>query len=162
MSQSEDNAFIRRFSGIIIGLILLTVALIFLARSLQFEPDADANPSRQILLEKRVAPVASVRVGDEGAAELAEAQTATAPSESSSAAVDGEQVYGGLCKTCHDAAVLGAPIPGSELMSQRMDEKGMDTLVSNAINGINNMPPRGGNPSLTDEQIKAAVEFMLQ
>jgi cytochrome c5 len=33
--------------------------------------------------------------------------------------------------------------------------------VSNAINGLNAMPPRGGNPTLTDEQIRAAVEFML-
>lgn len=161
MSQSEDNAFIRKFSGIIIGLILLTVALIFLARSLQFEGDADANPSRQILLEERVAPVASVRVGDEGAAQLAETQSAAAPAESGPADVDGEQVYGGLCKTCHDAGVLGAPIAGSEQMSQRVTEKGLDTVVSNAINGINNMPARGGNPGLTDEQIKAAIEFML-
>jgi cytochrome c5 len=34
-------------------------------------------------------------------------------------------------------------------------------MVANAINGINVMPPKGGNPSLSDEQIRAAVEFML-
>ena len=44
----------------------------------------------------------------------------------------------------------------------RMDEKGLDMLVQNAINGLNVMPPRGGNPTLTDEQIQAAVEHMVQ
>ena len=77
------------------------------------------------------------------------------------AIVDGEQVYGGLCKTCHDAGVAGAPLSGSDQMAARLDEKGLETLVYNAINGLNAMPPRGGNPNLTDEQIQAAVEFML-
>ena len=44
----------------------------------------------------------------------------------------------------------------------RFDEKGLEMLVSNAINGLNAMPARGGNPALTDEQIQAAVEYMLQ
>jgi cytochrome c5 len=46
-------------------------------------------------------------------------------------------------------------------MAQRLSEKGIDTLVTNVINGLNVMPPRGGNPGLTDEQIRAAVDFML-
>jgi cytochrome c5 len=41
-------------------------------------------------------------------------------------------------------------------------EKGIDGLVASAINGLNVMPPRGGRPDLSDQQIKAAVEFMLQ
>ncbi len=63
--------------------------------------------------------------------------------------------------SCHEGGVAGAPITGSDQMAQRLSEKGIDTLVANAINGINVMPPRGGNPGLTDEQIRAAVEFML-
>ena len=70
-------------------------------------------------------------------------------------------VYGGLCMPCHDAGVAGAPIKGSEQMGERLATKGLDMLVQNAINGINAMPARGGNPSLTDEQIRVAVEFML-
>ena len=46
-------------------------------------------------------------------------------------------------------------------MAARLEEKGLEMLVYNAINGLNTMPPRGGNPNLTDEQIQAAVEFML-
>ena len=47
-------------------------------------------------------------------------------------------------------------------MAARLAEKGLEMLIQNAINGLNVMPPRGGNPSLTDEQIRAAVEFMVQ
>jgi cytochrome c5 len=47
-------------------------------------------------------------------------------------------------------------------MAARETERGLDGLVQNAVNGLNAMPPRGGNPALTDAQIQAAVEFMLQ
>ena len=160
MSQSEDHNFIRQFSGIIIGLVLLTIILIFVARSLKFESDVDDNPSQKVIAEERISPVSGVRTGDEGVAALAEAQAA-APAQSAAAEVDGEQVYNGLCMTCHAAGVAGAPITGSDQMAQRLSEKGIDTLVTNAINGLNVMPPRGGNPGLTDEQIRAAVDFML-
>ena len=50
----------------------------------------------------------------------------------------------------------------TEQMAARLSEKGLDMLVQNAINGLNVMPPRGGNPSLTDEQIRASVEYMVE
>jgi len=162
MDHQEDRAFLRQFSGVIVGFMLLTVALIFLARHMQPELEGDANPSQSILAEQRIAPVGTVRSGEEGAAALAEAQAAAveaAPAEN--VVVDGSAVYGGLCKTCHEAGVAGAPIAHSEQMGARFAEKGLEGLVTNAINGLNAMPPRGGNPTLTDEQIQAAVEFML-
>jgi cytochrome c5 len=162
MDQNEDRAFLRQFSLVIAGFMVLTVALIFLARYVEPEAATDNNPSQALLAEKRVVPVGAVRAGDEGAAALAEAQAvvaAAAPAEE--VVVDGPTVYGGLCMTCHDAGVAGAPITGSDQMGERLASKGLDMLVQNAINGLNAMPPRGGNPSLTDEQIQVAVEFML-
>jgi cytochrome c5 len=163
MNQTDDRTFMRKFGGILLGLMLITVVIFILANSLQDEPSANANPSQQALAEKRISPVSGVRVGEEGAAALAEAQPAPAEAatESSAEEIDGSQVYNSLCMTCHDAGVAGAPIKGSEQLAQRASEKGLDTLVTNAINGINVMPPKGGNLSLTDEQIRAAVEFML-
>ena len=162
MDHQEDRAFLRQFSGVIAGFMLLTVSLIFLARHMQPEPSADANPSQTILAAQRIAPVATVRSGEEGAAALAEVQAAaTEAAPAADEVVDGSAVFGGLCKACHEAGVAGAPIAGSEQMTARLQEKGLETLVSHAINGFNAMPPRGGNPALTDAQIKAAVEFML-
>jgi cytochrome c5 len=162
MDRQEDSAFLRQFSAVIVGFVLLTVALIFLARYMQPEPASDANPSQAILAEQRIAPVGAVRSGEEGSAALAAMQAAAVPVESAGdQVVDGGAVYGGLCMGCHDAGVAGAPVTGSEQMAARLQEKGLDALVASAISGLNAMPPRGGNPSLTDEQIKAAVEFML-
>jgi len=163
MDRNEDSTFYRQFGGVIAGFVVLTIALIFLARYLQPESVGDDNPSQGILAEQRIAPVGSVRFGEAGAAALAETQQAIAEAApAGEVAVDGAEVYGGLCKTCHDAGVAGAPVPGSELMAAREAERGLDGLVENVINGLNVMPPKGGNPALTDEQIQAAVEFMLQ
>jgi len=163
MANKEDSAFVRQFSGVIAGFVVLTIALIFLARYMQPESDLDANPSQGILAEQRIIPVGSVRYGEAGAAALAEVQAATSEAApAGDVVVNGPEVYGGLCKTCHDAGVADAPIPGTEQMAARETERGLDGLVQNAVNGLNAMPPRGGNPALTDEQIQAAVEFMLQ
>jgi cytochrome c5 len=164
MDHKEDRAFMRQFAGVIVGFMILTIALIFLARFVVPEPAGDRNPSRGALVEQRIAPIGSVRSGEAGAAALAEAQAAAAATAepAGEVVVDGPTVYGGLCKTCHDAGVAGAPVPGSDDMVQREAERGLAGLVQNAINGLNAMPPRGGDMSLTDEQIQVAVEFMLQ
>lgn len=163
MDVKSDSVFLRQFSAVIAAFMVLTVALIFLARYVEPEPEGDANPSKAILAEKNVKPIGAVRSGEAGAEMLAQAQAASvaaAPAEE--VVVDGPTVYGGLCKTCHDAGVAGAPIKGSDVMAARLEEKGLDMLVQNAINGLNAMPARGGNPALTDEQIRVAVEFMLE
>lgn len=111
MDHQEDRAFLRQFSGVIVGFMLLTVALIFLARYMQPELEGDQNPSQAILAEKRIAPVGAVRSGEEGAAALAAAQAAVVEAApEGEAVVDGSAVYGGLCKTCHEAGVAGAAI----------------------------------------------------
>ena len=162
MNHKEDRAFVRQFSAVIVAFIVLTIVLIFVARGFQPETEG-ADSNRAVLAEQRIAPVGAVRSGDAGAAALAEAQAAAAAVPlAQEVVVDGPTVYGSLCNACHDSGVSGAPIKGSELMAARLEEKGMEILVQNAINGLNVMPPRGGNPNLTDEQIQAAVEFMLQ
>lgn len=164
MNQKSDSAFIRNFSGIIIGLMAFTGVIIVLALSLRGEPAIDANPSQLRFAEERVAPVTGVRTGSDGQAALAaaqaEAQAAAAPAEAG--VVDGSQVYNTVCMACHAAGVAGAPQPGSDMLAERFAAKGLDGLKSSVINGLNVMPPRGGRPDLTDEQIQAAVEFMLQ
>jgi len=112
-------------------------------------------------VEEAVADADPAEVAAMESAPVAETAVEAAPVEEAVAVVDGEQVYGGLYMSCHQAGVAGAPIPGSDLMAQRLEEQGVDGLVTNVINGLNVMPPRGGNPGLTDDEIRAAVEFML-
>ena len=71
MNQSDDRVFIRKFSGIILGLIAFTAVIIALAYSMRSAPDPEDNPSQLRLTEERIAPVAGVRAGSEGQAALA-------------------------------------------------------------------------------------------
>jgi cytochrome c5 len=86
---------------------------------------------------------------------------ATAAAETKPAAADGKKVYDSTCTACHTAAVAGAPKPGDKAAWAPRIKQGMDALVQSAIKGKGAMPPKGGNASLSDADIRAAVEFMV-
>jgi cytochrome c5 len=75
---------------------------------------------------------------------------------------DGEAIYNQACMACHMTGAAGAPIKGDEAAWAERLEKGMDTLYENSINGIGAMPPKGGFANLSDEEVKASVDFMLE
>lgn len=75
--------------------------------------------------------------------------------------VKGEQVYTSTCLACHGAGVLGAPKFGDKAVWGPRIAQGIDTLHTNSINGIRMMPPKGGNATLKDEDVKAAVDYMI-
>ncbi len=78
----------------------------------------------------------------------------------------GKQVYEGLCVACHAAGVAGAPKFGDKAAWAPRIAQGMDTLYMHSINGFQGktgvMPPKGGNPSLSDAEVKAAVDYMVK
>lgn len=78
---------------------------------------------------------------------------------------DGAAVYNKTCALCHAAGVAGAPKPGNKDEWGPRIAQGKDTLYKHAIEGFTGekgmMPPRGGGASLTDEQVKAAVDHMV-
>lgn len=102
-------------------------------------------------IKERIKPVGQVRVA--GAA----AQTAS----TAGGARSGADVYNSSCIACHGSGVLGAPKPGDAAWKERL-AKGMDTLLEHAINGFNAMPPRGTCSSCSDDEIKAAIEHMVE
>ena len=78
--------------------------------------------------------------------------------------LSGAQLNTQLCAGCHSAGVLGAPKTGDgAAWAQRRDAAGViDGLVSAVINGKGAMPPKAGDPSLSEDEIRGAVEFMLK
>ena len=71
----------------------------------------------------------------------------------------GEQVFQAVCKTCHEPGIAGAPKVGDKASWAVPIKKGYDTLLQHAINGFQEagkvMPPKGGNPDLTDVEVAA-------
>jgi cytochrome c5 len=77
------------------------------------------------------------------------------------AAADGKQVFDSTCTACHATGVAGAPKLGDKAAWAPRVQQGMDTLMQSALKGKNAMPPKGGNGSLSDAQVQAAVEYMV-
>jgi cytochrome c5 len=80
------------------------------------------------------------------------------------ASMGGEQVFQAVCKTCHEAGIAGAPKVGDKAAWAGPIKKGYETLVQHALNGFQEpgkvMPPRGGNPDLSDVEVQRAVVYM--
>ena len=172
MSKADD-IFWKEFGVILLLLLLFSVAMFIVARSIGASAMERVLASPNSVLT-RIEPVGQVRVGDpthQIAAETGELAmaTETAPAvasvaESGAAAADaqpGESVYHALCHACHAAGLAGAPKPDdTEAWKERL-AKGVDAMLATAIQGLGGMPPRGGNPALTDDEIRQAIEYML-
>ncbi|MDD5391773.1 MAG: c-type cytochrome [Thiothrix sp.] len=131
-------------------------------------PAADAKPA------EAAAPAAAAPAADakpaEAAAPVAAAPAADAkPAEAAApaAAADGEKVYKATCFACHDVGVAGSPKLGDKADWGPRIARGADALYKSAVEGRMNvtpgkvMPAKGGNPSLSDADVKAAVDFMV-
>jgi cytochrome c5 len=74
----------------------------------------------------------------------------------------GEQIYNNTCIACHLAGMSSAaPKIGSQRDWAARIDKGMETLLGHGLNGFNDMPPRGGKPNLSDDEVKDAVAYMV-
>lgn len=77
----------------------------------------------------------------------------------------GKSIYNKTCALCHAAGVAGAPKPGDQADWGPRIAQGNETLYKHAIEGFTGakgmMPARGGGASLSDDEVKAAVDFMV-
>ena len=81
-------------------------------------------------------------------------------------AMKGATTYNASCKFCHNDGVSGSPKFGDSKEWSSRQSKGMDVLYESAISGYEGdagfMPAKGGNSTLTDDEVKAAVDFILE
>jgi cytochrome c len=73
-----------------------------------------------------------------------------------------DTVYRQACQMCHAAGVAGAPMTGDKAAWAPRIEQGRDKLLTSAIEGIGIMPAKGGQIQLSDEEVAAAVDYMIQ
>ncbi len=85
------------------------------------------------------------------------------PKEENSGGVDlaAKNAYESSCAVCHGNAGMGAPVVGDKKAWAAVVGKGMDTVYANAINGTDGgMPPKGGT-DMSDDKLKAVVDYMI-
>ena len=105
-------------------------------------------------MHMRLAPVGELRITD-----------VAAPAPTAGVELSGEEVYAASCAVCHTAGIGGAPRLDDAAAWQARMAQGFEVLMDHAINGFQGeaglMPARGGNTALTDAQVTAAVEYIL-
>ena len=74
---------------------------------------------------------------------------------------DGKKVYEATCITCHGAGVANAPKFGDKKAWAMHLMHGTEHLYENALKGTGAMPPKGGNLTLSEAEVKAAVDYMI-
>lgn len=89
------------------------------------------------------------------------ALSAAATGAGLASAADGKAVYEQTCVACHGTGVAGAPKYGDKAAWAPRAAQGKGALVASVTQGKGAMPPKAGNAALTDEQLKAAVDYML-
>jgi cytochrome c5 len=168
--SKSDQSFLRQFSLTIGALAVLTVVLVLSALAINNSEPKETNPNHPATVTARIAPVGAVYAGDTGRPAMQAAADAAAKAAASQVAyggtTDGKEIYDHLCTSCHTAGIAGAPKLGDKAMWGPRIKEGIDVLVKHAIDGYhgpdgNFMPPKGGNPALTDEQVTAAVHWIV-
>lgn len=166
--NKTDLVFLKKFSSIIAGLILLTLVLALFATRMHDALPPETSPQAEAKTEARLQGPAAVYAGETGAAAMAAAAEAARAAAASQVAyggsLDGARIFNSLCGACHLSGAAGAPKLEKALWAKRVGQ-GVDTLVKHATEGYQGqagvMPARGGNPALSDEQVRATVLWML-
>ena len=164
MSSDKDRVFFYNYS-IVIGLLAVMI-IIFLVLALYLGVDEDAVALKQSTkVSANTVPVGVVNLLDEDAEAVEAATVATV------AAVEeprdmGRRVYNGLCISCHNG-LPNIPKVGDKAAWESRIAQGMALLYEHSIKGFISeggliaMPPKGGNMNLTDEEVRAAVDYMV-
>lgn len=155
----HDSNFFRTFTLVLVLLAVFMFVIIFLANSISVHQVSEADDPRvQAAINDLIKPVAQV-------ATKASAVTASAAPAAEGGAIDGKAIFKGTCFACHGTGAAGAPKAGDKAAWSSHLAKGLATLHQHAIHGFTGtkgmMPAKGGNMSLSDAQVEAAVDYMV-
>lgn len=167
--RHQDQQFFDSFM-LVIGILMgVAVALFFLVRAIAIDTEGVyvlEDPTVQAAISERLRPVGRVLLmGDEElAAAAAAAVAAPTPVET---VMTGPQVYNAACIVCHQPpGTGGAPALGDVAAWAPRIAQGKDTLYMHALQGFQGssgfMPPKGGRVDLSDDEIRAAVDYLVE
>ncbi|MDP3422048.1 MAG: c-type cytochrome [Thiobacillus sp.] len=146
MTQATPQEVIISVIAGLLAPLLAIFLIVMLVVGIQKDqrPDATSEAAEKATL-KRIQPVAKLVALD-----------ANAPRVEKS----GQEVYVAVCASCHDSGALGAPkFDARGDWAARLGQ-GYDTLVKHAIEGLRQMPARGGDSDLSDIEMARAVAYL--
>lgn len=165
MNDSQFTTTLMIIIGVLVG---STIGILALANVLISDADFSEDIVIQGNIEERIKPVGSVNTGDEETMVVADESLSSdaaengTPEKVADASLPADQLYTQACSACHAAGVLNAPKFGDKTSWEQRVAKGIDQLYANAINGIGTMPPKGGRSDISDDDIKRAVDYMIE
>ena len=163
--HDEHSSFIKTpqqlITIVLLAFIVPIIGIVLLVKLVIDRPSADPSAMTPATIAERIQPVGQVAFTAPAGSAGAPAPAAPAATVAKAGPVDGKKVFDGVCTACHTAGVAGAPKFGDKAAWAPRIATGMDTLVNVALHGKGAMPPKGGNPALSDAEIRAAVEYMV-
>ena len=159
MNLEENSMFLKNFIPVMM--------VIFMALCVLTGCGDEAPTDDTATVMKNTAPVAKMQIaGDEPETPAAEESTKTVAASEGGGDDAGKKTYGGICVACHGSGIPNIPQLGDAATWAPRIEQGKDTLYAHAIDGYTGksgmpMPAKGGNPSLSDDDVKAAVDYIV-
>lgn len=174
MTAEQDRKFFDIFMIVLGILVAVAIGIYGLAQAVQARTQ-DAyikeDSTVQAQVAQRIQPLGQVAIAGEDNSSLpapgaGPGTPAEAPAPAQMAVeMSGDEVYRTACAACHTAGIAGAPKTGDVAAWAPRIEQGMDTLAKHAIEGYQGsagyMPPKGGRTDLSDDAVRAAVEYMV-
>ena len=156
--QMNDSTFGRLFIIMIITMTVLTAVIMVLASlaadDVNTRMDERGAVENSDAIAARIAPVGALSDG-----------TAIAATVAAPITLSGEEAYAS-CAACHTAGIAGAPMVGDVAAWSSRITQGLESLYEHAIKGFQGnaglMPAKGGNTALSDDSVKAAVDYMVE
>ena len=158
-NKITDKEFYKIFSLVMILIIGLTILIAILSNvfaTYSLHPSEQYREEIQKRESQRTEPVANINLASNPTIKQAVPIAIT-----TSSTLSGEEVYKTVCMSCHTSGVAGAPVIGKNNEWEQRIAKGTKLLYLNAINGIGVMPAKGGATNLSDDNIKAAVDYII-
>ena len=147
--HDQHSSFIKTPQQLIVVIVLSfvipIVGILLLVKLVTGQPTADPNAMTAEAIAARIQPVGRIEFAAGGAG---------------GAAKSGEEIVKTVCAACHQAGVANAPKIGDKAAWAPHIKEGLKEMVATVIKGKGAMPPRGGNASLTDDDITRAVVHM--
>ena len=157
--SEEHGALVKTPKQLIIVCVLalvIPVAIALLgAQLLSGSKHIDRSEPKK-MVEQRIKPVGEL-VKFDGAPPPATAAVVAVVAKAKS----GEEVYNGACVACHGAGIAGAPKTGDKALWAPRIAQGVNVLYEHAIKGFKTMPAKGGQVALSDDEVKAGVDYQI-